>query len=181
MNVASTTLSHVSYEFPRSCDLAAISYKYLIRFSWRSRSCRSVDATLLTVWRWRCTLQACWNVEVSWRWAARWLPVVICSLTALTSSIADCFYSSPRRSVCSCGRAVLETALYISQQWCFSQALNHWVLINVNDRLLLLLIIQWTTRMWANAQTDGRPAKHRWRPLFNAAKFGWRPLLDAVQ
>ena len=29
-----------------------------------------------------------------------------------------------------------------------------------------------------NAQRDGRPAKHRWRPLFNAAKFGWRPLLD---
>jgi len=26
--------------------------------------------------------------------------------------------------------------------------------------------------MWANAQRDGRPAKHKWRPLFNAAKFG---------
>jgi len=37
------------------------------------------------------------------------------------------------------------------------------------------------TRMWANAQPDGRPAEHRWRPLFNVAKFGWRPLLDAVQ
>ena len=37
------------------------------------------------------------------------------------------------------------------------------------------------TRMWANAQPDGRPAEHRWRPLFNAAKFGWRPLLDDVQ
>ena len=37
------------------------------------------------------------------------------------------------------------------------------------------------TRMWDNAQPDGRPAEHRWRPLFNAAKFGWRPLLDAVQ
>ena len=34
------------------------------------------------------------------------------------------------------------------------------------------------TRMWANAQRDGRPAEHRWRPLFNAANFGWRPLLD---
>jgi len=30
--------------------------------------------------------------------------------------------------------------------------------------------------MWANGQRDGRPAEHRWRPLFNAAKFGWRPL-----
>jgi len=28
------------------------------------------------------------------------------------------------------------------------------------------------TRMWANAQPDGRPAEHRWCPLFNAAKFG---------
>jgi len=25
--------------------------------------------------------------------------------------------------------------------------------------------------MWANAQRDGRPAEHRWRPLFYAAKF----------
>ena len=23
--------------------------------------------------------------------------------------------------------------------------------------------------MWANAQRDGRPAEHMWRPLFNAA------------
>jgi len=28
------------------------------------------------------------------------------------------------------------------------------------------------TRMWANAQPDGRPAEHRWRPLFNAANSG---------
>ena len=27
------------------------------------------------------------------------------------------------------------------------------------------------TRMWANAQRDGRPAEHRWRPLFDVAKF----------
>jgi len=26
--------------------------------------------------------------------------------------------------------------------------------------------------MWLNAQRDGRPAEYRWRPLFNAAKFG---------
>jgi len=34
------------------------------------------------------------------------------------------------------------------------------------------LEMQDPTRMWANAQPDGRPAEHRWRPLFNAAKFG---------
>ena len=28
------------------------------------------------------------------------------------------------------------------------------------------------TRMWANAQRDGRHAEYRWHPLFNAAKFG---------
>ena len=34
------------------------------------------------------------------------------------------------------------------------------------------------TRMWANAQRDGRPAEYRWHPLFNAAKFGWHPPLE---
>jgi len=33
------------------------------------------------------------------------------------------------------------------------------------------------TRLWANAQRDGRPADCRWRHLFNAAKFGGRRLL----
>ena len=28
------------------------------------------------------------------------------------------------------------------------------------------------TRMWANAQRDGHPAKYREGPLFNDAKFG---------
>jgi len=31
---------------------------------------------------------------------------------------------------------------------------------------------QLVTRMWADAQRDGRPAEYLWRPLFNAAKFG---------
>ena len=30
----------------------------------------------------------------------------------------------------------------------------------------------YVTIMWANAQRDDRPAEYRWRPLFNAAKFG---------
>jgi len=36
----------------------------------------------------------------------------------------------------------------------------------------------WANALWANAQRDGRPAKYRWRPLFNALKFGWLPLLQ---
>jgi len=36
----------------------------------------------------------------------------------------------------------------------------------------VLAAVDQVTRMWANAQRDGRPAEHWWRPLFNAAKFG---------
>ena len=42
-------------------------------------------------------------------------------------------------------------------------------------RLFELLLLEdelIATRMWANGQRDGCPAKHRWHPLFNAAKFG---------
>ena len=46
----------------------------------------------------------------------------------------------------------------------------------INQRTLELSDI-YVTRMWANAQRDGHSAEHRWRTLFNAAKFGWRPLL----
>ena len=41
-----------------------------------------------------------------------------------------------------------------------------------------IVTIQTRTKMWANAQRDGRPAVYRSCPLFNAAKFGWRPLLE---
>ena len=42
----------------------------------------------------------------------------------------------------------------------------------LDDEWARWLFIYTGTRMWANAQPDGRPAEHRWRPLFNAAKFG---------
>jgi len=37
---------------------------------------------------------------------------------------------------------------------------------------LELYKLYYQLEMWANAQRDGRPAEYRWRPLFNAAKFG---------
>jgi len=40
------------------------------------------------------------------------------------------------------------------------------------DDLLRQTAAQTKLEMWANAQRDGRPAEHGWRPLFNAAKFG---------
>jgi len=35
-----------------------------------------------------------------------------------------------------------------------------------------LKALHYQPEMWANAQGDGRPTEYRWRPLFNAAKFG---------
>jgi len=40
------------------------------------------------------------------------------------------------------------------------------------------MLINWTTRMSANAQRDGRTAEYMCRPLFNATKFGWCPLVE---
>jgi len=48
----------------------------------------------------------------------------------------------------------------------------------VHTRILKYELNFHKLEMWANAQRDGRPAKHRWRPLFNAAKFVWRPILE---
>jgi len=44
--------------------------------------------------------------------------------------------------------------------------------INNNEFCTVHVQFKSKTRMWANAQPDGRPAEHRCRPLFNAAKFG---------
>ena len=38
--------------------------------------------------------------------------------------------------------------------------------------MLAMLSLYQKLEMWANAQCDGRPAEYRWRPLFDAAKFG---------
>ena len=55
----------------------------------------------------------------------------------------------------------------------FGQRLSCWLYV-LSSRTLNYMLLE----MWANAQRDGRPAEYRWRPLFNAAKFGWRPILD---
>ena len=53
--------------------------------------------------------------------------------------------------------------------------MEFWIIQNSTRPTAVIFKIN--TRMWANAQRDGRPAEYRWRPLFNAAQFGWRPLL----
>jgi len=47
-------------------------------------------------------------------------------------------------------------------------------LTDVSIDAVVALAEQKQTRVWASAQRDGRPAKHTWRPLFNA-----RSLADA--
>jgi len=42
----------------------------------------------------------------------------------------------------------------------------------IHQRRSIGCVNQTITRMWANAQRDGRPAEYMWRPVFNAAKFG---------
>ena len=59
----------------------------------------------------------------------------------------------------------------------FLESATHWpfnisVLHRQHFRQKVGKIKTLKTRMWANAQPDGRPAEYRWRPLFNAAKFG---------
>ena len=60
-----------------------------------------------------------------------------------------------------------------------------WQLLKFRDIIFLCISctmqVNVSVQIGANAQPDGRPAEHRWCPLFNAAKFGWRPLLDAMQ
>ena len=59
-----------------------------------------------------------------------------------------------------------------------TQVCHQWVAPNLKLRFISQRANSDETRMWADAQRDGRPAKYRWRPVFNAAKFGWRPLLE---
>jgi len=39
----------------------------------------------------------------------------------------------------------------------------------VAQKQIIAKVTKNKTRMWANAQRDGRPAEYRWCPLFNAA------------
>jgi len=43
-------------------------------------------------------------------------------------------------------------------------------LVSHASKIFLRIILE--LEMWANAQRYGRPAEYRWRPPFNAAKFG---------
>jgi len=78
--------------------------------------------------------------------------------------------------------------LYASETWSMTEAdrnrleaMEMWIwrrmdkiswVDKIRNEEVLQRVNETKTRMWANAQPDGRPAEHRWRSLFNAAKFG---------
>ena len=57
------------------------------------------------------------------------------------------------------------------QQQITSENTSQYHLLRASEFHITQLVHE-ATRMSANAQRDGRPAEYRWRPLFNAAKFG---------
>ena len=88
--------------------------------------------------------------------------------------------NSSRCHTCSCHVGIL-----FSIPWSRSLQLSrtHWY-IQTKKQQKNLHVISWVTQptvskhwrkfnqkleMWANGQRDGRPAKYRWRPLFDAA------------
>jgi len=86
-------------------------------------------------------------------------------LSLVSSYYAPCrhmytHYSTQSHTVAECGN--------LDQQ---QRALEHKSLCQM---LLSSLMDEHNLKleMWSNAQRDGRPAEYRWRPLFNAAKFG---------
>ena len=69
----------------------------------------------------------------------------------------------------SCAKASLSRDISTA-----SGAYSRSLRLGVATTNVFLLVNQTITKpeTWANAQRDGRPAEYRWRPLFNAAKFG---------
>ena len=83
---------------------------------------------------------------------------------------------------------MFSVVLYASETWSMTEAdrnrleaMEMWIwrrmdkiswVDKMRNEEVLQRVNETKTRMWANAQPDGRPAEHRWRPLFNAPKFG---------
>jgi len=82
----------------------------------------------------------------------------------------DCLHRKGSFDLCSTFTQRRQVVLYRLPNGRFS---------NFHRTKMFICAIFWkmcTTRMWANAQRDGRPAEYRWHPLFTL-QFGWRPLL----
>ena len=107
---------------------------------------------------------------------------ILIALSLLKAKISNFFKNSRWRTAFAwtCPRSIhlkrltctVRTPLWFSRMGCIlaQSGKYDWPNVCGDDAALC------QTRMWANAQRDGGPAEYRWRPLFNAAKFGWRRL-----
>jgi len=107
-----------------------------------------------------------------------WL--IFCSFVANCGSLKLSSYTQHTNTYCICRKG--------QQCW----RISSWFTCQINlnlfrftfDKIInsiqsaSLFLREKKLEKWANAQRDGRPGEYRWRPLFNAAKFGWRPLLE---
>jgi len=71
----------------------------------------------------------------------------------------------------------------LKRQWAETRIIRWICGAKVTDRFTCSLLrerlgIDYIIRMWGSAQRDGHPAKYRWCPVLNAAKFGSCPLLE---
>jgi len=97
-----------------------------------------------------------------------WYKEMILGSTSKRPAITDNSWHTPGKSFC----LQCLGGFYFRRP---SLGNTHWVYY---FKITVILLKTVETRMWANAQRDGRPAEHRWRPLFNATKFRWCPLLE---
>ena len=106
--------------------------------------------------------------------SARIAPKISLGLLQTIYSESPKFHPNPFTS----GRVIAERVNIVETRHKVFPILQLLRRVNIHtNAITVLMLIQMyivvnTTRMWANAQPDGRPAEHRWRPLFNAAKFG---------
>jgi len=93
------------------------------------------------------------------------------AITSLSLSREPCnnFFASDTRKFSTCSLSDLRWIVWIRNK-------SYQTRIRLKSCCTCIIIIK--LEMWASAQRDGRPAEYRWRPLFNAAKFGSRPLLE---
>ena len=97
-------------------------------------------------------------------------------LTSVTDRQTDRQTDRPRYSIGNNRPHLRSSTATRLNNKCFYFYLKIKTLFKVNVPFTFCYFLKFKSKtkleMWANAQPDGRPAEYRWRPLFNAAKFG---------
>ena len=141
-----------------------ITQRVLLHFAWvvDDAKCTVVRRVCLSVWPHYCT-----DPDVTWGVVGDAPSCAQVCGFAIVARVALLWQHNMNAKCQRVYMLVLAVCLFIFRFTTFQRWWNY----------ACYLVIRYKTRMWANAQRDGRPAEHRLRPLFNAAKFGWRSLL----